>query len=128
MIVLDASVLIGYLDADDAHHERATQLLEREIDADLALNPLTLAEILVGPMRADRLDLALAVLHGLEIVERPFPPEAALRLAQIRTLTGRRIPDCCVLFTAEDAAASVATFDTGLMKAAASLGLATAVS
>lgn len=125
MIVLDASVLIGYLDADDAHHRKATQLLEREADEDFALNPLTLAEILVGPMRADRLDLAIAVLRGLEIVERPFPPDAALRLAQIRTLTGLRMPDCCVLFTAEEAGASVATFDIELMKAAARLDLAT---
>ena len=126
MIVLDASVIIPYLDADDVHHPRATQLLEREVDEDFALDPLTFAEILVGPMRADRLDLALAVLRELQIVERPFPPESALRLAQIRTVTGLRMPDCCVLLTAEDAAARVATFDTALMKAAAGLGLTTA--
>lgn len=128
MIVLDASVLIAYLDADDAHHRKAEQLLEREVDEDFALSPLTLAEILVGPMRADRFDLAVAVLRELQIVERPFPPEAALRLAQIRTLTGLRMPDCCVLLTAEEAAASVATFDTALMKAAAGLGLTTVTS
>lgn len=125
MIVLDASVLIAYLDADDAHHERATQLLEREVDEDFALNPLTLAEILVGPMRSGRLERAVEVLRELQVLERPFPPEAALRLAQIRTLTGLRMPDCCVLFTAEEASARVATFDTALMKAAVGLGLAT---
>ena len=128
MIVLDASVLIAYLDADDAHHQRATQLLEREVDEDFALNPLTLAEILVGPMRSGRLERAVEVLRELQVLERPFPPEAALRLAQIRTLTGLRMPDCCVLFTAEEASARVATFDTALTKAAVGLGLATVVS
>ena len=44
MIVLDASVLIGYLDAADAHHELATALLTREVDDDLAVNILTVAE------------------------------------------------------------------------------------
>ena len=36
MIVLDASVLIGYLDARDAHHDRASALLTREIEDDFA--------------------------------------------------------------------------------------------
>ena len=128
MIVLDASVLIAYLDADDAHHQRATQLLEREVDEDFALNPLTLAEILVGPMRSGRLERAVEVLRELQVMERPFPPEATPRLAQIRTLTGLRMPDCCVLFTAEEASARVATFDTALTNAAVGLGLATVVS
>jgi predicted nucleic acid-binding protein len=30
VIVLDVSVLIGYLDASDAHHDRAATLLMRE--------------------------------------------------------------------------------------------------
>ncbi len=128
MIVLDASVLIGYLDADDAHHQRAAQLLEREVDEELTLDPLTLAEILVGPMRSGRVERAVEVLRELQIRERPFPPEAALRLAQIRTVTGLRMPDCCVLFTAEEASASIATFDTALTHAAVGLGLATVVS
>ena len=38
MIVLDASVLIGYLDGSDANHPAAFELLSREIDDDLAVN------------------------------------------------------------------------------------------
>ena len=45
MIVLDASVLIAYLDAEDAQHHRAESLLAREIDDQFAANPLTLAEV-----------------------------------------------------------------------------------
>lgn len=34
MIVLDANVIIAYLDGKDAHHQRAEELLAREIDDD----------------------------------------------------------------------------------------------
>lgn len=51
MIVLDAGVLIGYLDAADARPERATALLTREVDDDFAITLLTMAEILVAPTR-----------------------------------------------------------------------------
>jgi len=36
VIVLDASVLIAYLDDGDAHHDRAMMVLEREIDDDFS--------------------------------------------------------------------------------------------
>lgn len=81
MIVLDASVLIAYLDSDDSHHRVATPLLEREVDDDFSASVLTLAEVFVGPARAGRLDAAVATLRALEVVERPFPAEAATLLA-----------------------------------------------
>lgn len=51
MIVLDASVLIGYLDGDDEHHEQAAALLAEAVDDDLGINCQTLAEVLVAPIR-----------------------------------------------------------------------------
>lgn len=62
MIALDVSVLIGYLDAADAHHESATSLLTREIDEDLAANILTVAEILVAPTRTGQAEMVLKSL------------------------------------------------------------------
>ncbi len=50
MIVLDASVLIAFLDSDDTHHAAAEQLLTQAVDDDLAVNSLTLAEVLVAPV------------------------------------------------------------------------------
>jgi predicted nucleic acid-binding protein len=67
LIVLDASVLIAFLDVEDNHHAAAEQLLTRAIDDDLAVNSFTLAEVLVAPVRADRLDAVLAALQALEI-------------------------------------------------------------
>ena len=118
MIVLDASVLIAFLDREDDHHAAAEQLLTQAIDDDLAVNSLTLAEVLVAPVRDGRLDPVLAALHALDVQELPFPADTALRLAHLRATTGLKMPDCCVLLAAEDAAASVASFDERLAQTA----------
>ncbi|MDP5185363.1 type II toxin-antitoxin system VapC family toxin [Blastococcus sp. BMG 814] len=123
MIVLDASVLIAYLDAGDAHHRAAESLLAREIDDEFAVNPLTLAEVLVGPSRTGRLDAARTALRELEVAELPFPADTAVRLAGLRADTGLRMPDCCVLLAAQATAARVAAFDDRLLRGAEELGL-----
>ncbi len=124
MIVLDASVLVAYLDGEDEHHAAAEALLTQAIDDDLAANSLTLAEVLVVPVRDGRLDPVQAALRDLEVQELPFPVDTAVRLAQVRATTGLRMPDCCVLLAAEDAAASVASFDERLAQAAEDRNLA----
>jgi predicted nucleic acid-binding protein len=118
VIVPDASVLIAFLDGEDNHHATAEQLLTQAVDEDLAVNSLTLAEVLVAPIRYGRLDPVLAALRALEVQELPFPADAALRLAQLRASTGLKMPDCCVLLAAEEAVASVASFDERVAQAA----------
>jgi len=123
VIVLDASVLIAYLDDSDANHDPATALLEREIEEDFAASSLTLAEVLVGPTRAGRVPDALVALEDLEVSELPFPPEASVKLAELRVRTGLRMPDCCVLLVAHERQARVASLDVGLNGGAAKIGL-----
>lgn len=123
MIVLDASVLIAYLDGDDNHHVAAETLLAGAIDDDLGANPLTLAEVLVVPVRDGRLEATQAALRDLEVEELPFPPASAVRLAQLCASTGLKMPDCCVLLAAEHAGASVASFDERLAQTAEDRGL-----
>lgn len=123
MIVLDASVLIGFLDGEDSHHAAAETLLTAAVDDDLAANPLTLAEVLVVPARDGRLDAVLALLRDIEVAELAFPPDAASRLARLRAGTGLKMPDCCVLLSADVASASVASFDERLLHAATRQGL-----
>jgi len=82
VIVLDASVLIAYLDSDDSHHAAAETLLMEAVDDDIAAKPLTLAEVLVAPARQSRLDLAQTALRALEVSELPFLPDTSVRLAQ----------------------------------------------
>ena len=119
VIILDASVLIAYLDGDDAQHTLAEELLAREIEDEFAANPLTLAEVLVEPARDSRLEQVQAALEDLEIQELPFPADTAVKLALLRAGTGLKMPDCCVLLAAEAAGARVASLDTRLLRAAA---------
>jgi predicted nucleic acid-binding protein len=123
VIVLDASVLIAYLDGEDAHHTRSETLLTREIDDDFAASSLTLAEVLVMPARQRRLDAAREALADLEVGELLLPAGSAVKLAQLCASASLKMPDCCVLLVAEEVQARVASFDERLSDAATSLNL-----
>lgn len=118
MIVLDASVLIAYLDAEDAQHDRSKALLAREIDDELAISSLTLAEVLVLPARENRIAEVRGALGEMEVQELNFPTGSAATLAEIRATTGLKMPDCCVLLAVEKAGARLATFDERLARVA----------
>ena len=126
MIALDASVLIAFLSRNDVHHRAATALLDEAINSglDLLVNPVTLAEALVLPTRESRVDFAMAELSAMSVIEVPFPPHAARTLAGLRVVTGLKLPDCCVLLTAMDRQATLASFDQRLLAAAAAQGIA----
>ena len=122
MIVLDAGVVIAYLEGNDRHHLAAEAVLAEEVD-DLGISVLTLAEVLVGPTKDGKVAEVLSVLADIEVAELPMPAHAATRLAHLRTTTRLRMPDCCVLLSAQEAGARVASFDVRLTLAAADLGL-----
>lgn len=48
-----------------AHHERATRLLVDAAEESLGASPMTLAEVLVGPARAGKLDAARTAIREL---------------------------------------------------------------
>lgn len=119
MIIVDASVLIAHLDEHDRQHERAVERLLEAAEHSLGCSPITLAEVLVGPARHDRLDAARNAVVALGVEEVPLAGDAPARLASLRADTGLKLPDCCVLLAAQDAgAATVLTFDDRLAKAA----------
>lgn len=124
MIVTDASLLIAHLDADDDHHEWAEALLESLGPVPLAASRLTIAEVLIGPARAGKLEAALAPIEQLGVRDVGLDADAATRLAGLRVATGLKMPDCCVLLAAEQTEAEVATFDERLATAARNLGMA----
>ncbi len=126
MIILDASVLIGHLDGNDLHHQRARDLLEASGAAPLGASPISLAETLVAPARTGRLDAARDALERIGVAELAFGADAPARLAQLRADTACKLPDCCVLLAAQDHEGVVASFDTDLLKAARALDLAVA--
>jgi predicted nucleic acid-binding protein len=117
MIVVDARVLIAFLDRADAHHEAAVEWLA-DASPPLVVHPITLAEVLVAPTRNGSAEQAWAVLHsiGVELHSEPTDP---LQLARLRVNTGLRMPDCCVIDAARHHGCAVATFDDRLRRASA---------
>lgn len=124
MIVLDASVLIAYLSSSDVHHSRAVDLIEGAIhtDRELLIHPVTLAEVLVLPIRQNRVEDVLIQLAEMGVSEVPFRPGSARALAGLR-VTGLKMPDCIVLLTALNHRAALATFDDRLGRAATDQGV-----
>ncbi len=123
MIVLDASVLVALLDESDVHHQAAVSLLSDLSDQDLGMSPISLAETIVGPARSGNLEVALAAISQLEIATIDLGDDAPLRLALLRSNTGLKLPDCCVLLAAEAVGGDVATFDGQLGDSASRLGI-----
>jgi predicted nucleic acid-binding protein len=123
LIVLDASILIAYLDGSDRHHAKARSLLEALSSEPWGASSVTLAETLVYPARAGRMAETEAALVGLDIQELLSGGGAPGRMAEMRADMGIKMPDCCVLLAAQDNDATVASFDVGLLSAARKLGL-----
>ena len=115
LIVADASVLIGWLDDEDAHHGEAIDVLA-SVDR-FVVHPLTLAEVLVHPARGGREDEVVARLEavGMMVSSRPLDP---VGLARLRATTRLKMPDCVVLACAHTHGLGVATFDESLQAAA----------
>lgn len=126
MIVLDANVLIGFLDDTDTHHDRAIALLEKWVVEGFGCSVLTVAETLVHPARLDRHDAALAALHriGLEIIA--LQPTDAVALARVRSTYNLRMPDAVVLHAAINTGSALASFDESLLNTAKTAGITTA--
>lgn len=120
MIVLDASVLIGFIFDQDAHHAAAVALLRDEAGNAFGVSPVTLAEALVAPTRLGRVAAAERMLLEIGVDEIALPRDAALVLAELRVESGLKMPDCCVLLAAITSNGAVATFDSRLKSVATS--------
>jgi predicted nucleic acid-binding protein len=72
-VVLDANVLVGYLDANDVQHARASRLLER---LESSGHQIVLLDVLVGE--------AVSVLCRRARERKSSPPDLLAVLAQIR--------------------------------------------
>jgi predicted nucleic acid-binding protein len=126
VIVLDASVLIGHFEPADAHHHDASALLRAHLLEPFAASVITLAEVYTGAARAGRSDRLQQLLAQLQIESMDLPAGAAMRLGELRATTKLKMPDCCVLYTAEQHGAAIATFDDTLAARARDLGLSIA--
>lgn len=118
MITLDASLVIAHLNRRDPHHQTATAYLHDHADEPLLIHSLTLAEVLVGGVKAGRGQELLDDLHAIGLQAANRHDGEPLRLAALRVETGLRLPDCCALDTALTSGSTLATFDERLAAAA----------
>lgn len=125
MIILDASVVIAFLNTADPHNPRAVELLAENVGEGFGMHPLTLAEVLVGGVRVGRANQLLADLQAIGVMALDSQANEAMILAELRASSGMKMPDCCVLMTALRDASPLATFDERLARTARSLGLST---
>ena len=124
MIALDASVLIAHLNPVDTHHDAATRILLAASPKSLLVHTMTLAEVLVGGAKIGRGAQMHADLHAAGIQLASHDEQEPLRLAELRSTSGLKLPDCCVLDIAISNDASLATFDNALATAARQRGVA----
>ena len=119
LTVLDAGVLIGLFDRNDAHHPEAVTALRDAVERNdrISLPASAYAEVLVGPSRkgADAVATVDQFVEQLPIdvvpLDRSIAAIAAALRAQHRTL---RLPDALVIATARSLEADrLVTTDRG---------------
>lgn len=120
-LILDASVLIGLLDADDAHHASAVNQVEAADRAgENLLTPASAySEALVAFARAGRLPDAREAVAGMGIEVIPLTAAVAERAAELRAEHDRlRLPDAIVLATAQNEPGRLLSYDQRLTRLA----------
>ena len=105
LTVLDAGVVIGLLDANDAHHAVARRAIAAAVDRGdrLVLPASALAESLVGPSRvgSEAVSVVQGLLDRLPITVEPLDEEVAIEAAALRAShRALRLPDAVVIATA----------------------------
>lgn len=132
LIHLDAGVVIGFLDADDAHHQSSAQALAAALRSGdrLAMAVSAFAECLVGPSR--RGERAVATVSDLfahlpiDIVD--LDADTARRAAALRAKhAALRLPDALVIATAAQRSADHLITTDRRWPTARKLGLTTRV-
>ncbi len=124
--LLDADVLIGALDSNDAHHVGARRLLtawRRRQDA-VAISVVNLSEVLIAPA-ADPARLATAREAIAALGVRVHVPNAAIGIeaAKLRHRHPVSLPDAYCLATAKHTRSTLVSFDHKVFKAARDEGL-----
>jgi predicted nucleic acid-binding protein len=132
LIHVDAGVVIGFLDADDAHHDAARTCLADAIEAgdQIAMAASALAECLVGPARRgeDAIGVVLELTDRLPITVVALDVGIATVAARLRAAhRSLRLPDALVIATAIDGAADLLITTDRKWPTAKALGLAATI-
>jgi predicted nucleic acid-binding protein len=119
LTVIDAGVLIGFLDESDAHHESSTRELEdARRRGDIVIPASALAEAMVAPARKgdSSLEAVREFIERLPVGVAKLDAEVAMIAAQVRARHGQKLklPDALVVATAINSEADIlVTTDRG---------------
>ncbi len=125
MIVVDANILIAFLDRDDAHHAAVVDSLAVTSNEALASTALTIAEALVYPSLAGTAGDAERALDSIGLQRLSLDGGDGRSHAELRARSRLRMPDVVVLHAARQDHATLCTTDAALARAAESLGVPT---
>jgi predicted nucleic acid-binding protein len=107
-VVVDASVLIAFLDPRDAGHEQVVEALGALEQDELVLPASAFAEVLVGAHRAGAAEVRVvgSFIEEARVRVEPISADVARRAAQLRARHTRiGLPDALVMATADIIAA-----------------------
>jgi predicted nucleic acid-binding protein len=131
VVVFDSDVLIGFLNASDAHHSDAIAVVQDALAPGTRrlISAANYSEILIGPIRAgkEQRDHVEHMLGHFSIETIVVDMALARRAAAVRAHTGLKLPDAYALATAIHAEhrgysdVRLASFDEAVLKAHAAL-------
>lgn len=123
MITLDTSTLLAILNADDPH-ARLAQIVLVAYQPPFYAHEVNVAETLVRAIghETQLSDIKAFYDEFVEIVGSDGF-EGALRIAEIRSASSLKIPDCFPIDVAAETSRVLATFDQKMATAARGLGL-----
>jgi predicted nucleic acid-binding protein len=120
-LLIDADVLIGALDGQDARHARARALFTgwHNDQDEVAISVVSLTEVLIAPS-ADTSKLATArrAIATLGVIVHQPNEAIAVDAARLRERHPISLPDGYCLATAKHTGATLASFDQKILKAA----------
>jgi predicted nucleic acid-binding protein len=102
LILLDASILIALLDPADGLHAPTLQAVVASAADEIAIPASALAETLVAPARAGKLQAARAAIRLLSLRVTPIDEPVAVEAARLRSRhKALRLPDALVIASGE---------------------------
>jgi predicted nucleic acid-binding protein len=129
VVVFDSDVLIGFLSANDAHHEDAVAWMKKALEPDTRrlLCAVNYSEILIGAVKAGQQEHVQAMVTRFTIEIVAVDVALAERAAAVRARTDLKLPDAYALATAIHAQkrgwndVHLASFDAAVLRAYESL-------
>lgn len=120
-LLLDADVLIGALDSDDPHHNRARKLFTdwRDDRDGCVVSVVNLTEVLIAPSSAaSKLADAREAIAALGVTVHQPNEAVGVEAARLRRRHPISLPDAYCIATAKHTGSTLASFDQKIVKAA----------